>query len=156
MSPSGSHDSLISLFSYMPQRKSLGYRIWIKKMYDSYLALPDKLLIWFYQSNLFSLKCFSSHLVLLFLFPPLFLFLSPFLFSPPSLSPPHSCSSVFSRALSLVCTLSPFHFLSSLSLSSSHFCWTSLSGICLFLSHICPLFLSSALNNVWVTMIPVS
>lgn len=58
-------------------------------MYDSYLPLPDTLLIWFYQNDLFSLKCFLFLLFLPFLSLslPLYFSLALFLFSPPSLSP---------------------------------------------------------------------
>lgn len=90
-------------------------------MCDLYLALPDKLLIWCYQNNLFSLKCFfippslTLRLSLSFLFYFLLCPLSP---SPPSISPFCTWSFLFSYALSLAWTLSCSHFcLSSLFIS---------------------------------------
>lgn len=94
-------------------------------MYDSYLALPDKLLIWFYQNNLFSLKFFLSLLLLPFLSlsPPLFPPLPPSLFS--------SLSFTLLIMLFLVLTC-----------SFTGRCIFSLSPFSSFLS---PLFLSPAL-----------
>lgn len=129
-------------------------------MCDLYLALPDKLLIWCYQNNLFSLKCFLSLLLLPFpsLSPFAFIFsLAPF---PPLLPPFHP----FAHALSLACTLSLFHFcLSSLFLSPRLSCLLALFTCPFFLALACPscscvISFSLLLYVVffYITMIPVS
>jgi len=155
-SPAGSQDSFVIILAAYHKQRQEGTGFWVEKMYDSYLALPDKLLIWFYQENIFS--------QVLFIPPSLALplsFLPYHLSSPPSLSPSCVCSFSFSCALSLACTLPLFHFCSSsLTPRSSSVTPSPSFTSSLFLalacaSSWCALLLSSSPYVVWLTVIPI-